>query len=69
MSFYTFLMKYRADKEVDDITALANLVYGDTTFPKHSTDFNEISSYLETQANFAFNLSRFDEIWGLYLLR
>lgn len=57
MSFYTFLMKYRADKEVDDITKLANLVYEDSTFPKQSSDFDEISTYLETHANFAFNLS------------
>ena len=56
MSFYTFLMKFRAYKEVDDITKLANLVYEDTTFPKHASDFDEISTYLETHDNFAFNL-------------
>ena len=67
MSFYTFLMKYRAQKEVDDSTKLANLVYEDSTFPKQSSDFDEISSYLETHANFAFNLSLFDEIWEQYL--
>ena len=67
MSFYTFLMKYRAYKEVYDITKLANLVYEDSTFPKQSSDFDEISSYLETHANFAFNLSLFDEIWEQYL--
>ncbi|GFH42828.1 UPF0346 protein YuiB [Lactococcus hodotermopsidis] len=69
MSFYTFLMKYRAYKAVDDISKLANLVYEDSTFPKQSSDFDEISSYLETHANFAFNLSKFDEIWELYLVR
>ncbi|GFH40594.1 YozE family protein [Pseudolactococcus insecticola] len=69
MSFYIFLMKHRAYKEVDDITKLANLVYDDTTFPKQSSDFDEISSYLETHANFSFNLSKFDEIWEQYLLR
>ncbi|MFZ2802304.1 MAG: YozE family protein, partial [Lactococcus chungangensis] len=37
------------------------------TFPKQSSNFDEISSYLETHANFAFNLSTFDEIWELYL--
>ena len=67
MSFYTFLLKFRAYKEVDDITKLANLVYEDTTFPKHASDFDEISTYLETHANFAFNLSSFDEIWEQYL--
>lgn len=67
MSFYTFLMKHRAYKEVDDVTKLANLVYEDSTFPKQASDFDAISSYLETHANFAFNLSIFDEIWELYL--
>ena len=67
MSFYIFLMKHRAYKEIDAITKLANLVYDDTTFPKQSSNFDEISSYLETHANFAFNLSTFDEIWELYL--
>ena len=67
MSFYTFLMKYSANKKIDDITKLANLVYEDSTFPKQSSDFDEISTYLETHANFAFNLSLFDEIWEQYL--
>ena len=67
MSFYIFLMKHRAYKEIDAITKLANLVYDDTTFPKQSSNFDEISSYLETHANFAFNLSTFDEILELYL--
>ncbi|GAX47886.1 YozE family protein [Pseudolactococcus reticulitermitis] len=67
MSFYTFLMKYRAYQVGDDLTKLANLVYEETTFPKQSSDFDDISTYLETHANFAFNLSIFDEIWEQYL--
>ena len=67
MSFYTFLMKFRAYKEVDDITKLANLVYEDTTFPKHASDFDEISTYLETHANFACNVSSVGVILGQYL--
>lgn len=69
MSFYTFLMTHRAHKVTDDISKLANLVFEDTTFPKHSSDFDEISTYMETHANFAFNLSTFDEIWEQYLAR
>lgn len=69
MSFYTFLMTHRSHKVTDDISKLANLVFEDTTFPKHSSDFDEISSYMETHANFAFNLSTFDEIWEQYLAR
>ncbi|MCL2676736.1 MAG: YozE family protein [Streptococcaceae bacterium] len=69
MTFYTFLMKYRAPIEKDDITRLANLAFQDTLFPKQSTHFDEISTYLETQAPFYFNLTLFDEIWQMYLER
>lgn len=65
--FYTFLMKYRAPIEVDDVIRLANLAFRDPLFPKHSSDFEEISSYLETHAPFYFNLTLFDEIWEKYL--
>ncbi len=67
MPFYTFLMKHRAPVEVDDVTRLANLAFGDSLFPKQSRNFDEISSYLETQAPFYFNLTLFDEVWQLYL--
>jgi uncharacterized protein YozE (UPF0346 family) len=61
-------MKYREDKVVDGVTQLANLVYEEMTFPKQSSDFDEISTYLELQATFVFNLSVFDEIWDSYLM-
>lgn len=67
-SFYAYLMKFRAPKETDDVTRLANLAFRDTLFPKHSSDFDEISSYLETHAPFYFNLTLFDDIWQNYLL-
>ncbi|MDR0199673.1 MAG: YozE family protein [Streptococcaceae bacterium] len=66
-SFYAYLMRFRAPKETDDVTRLANLAFGDTLFPKHTSDYNEISSYLETQALFYFNLTLFDDIWQDYL--
>ncbi|MFV8214259.1 YozE family protein, partial [Streptococcus pluranimalium] len=39
----------------------------DTTFPKHTDDFDTISRYLEDEASFVFNLSDFDQIWEDYL--
>ncbi|MFC4651832.1 YozE family protein [Lactococcus nasutitermitis] len=67
MPFYTYLMKHRAPIEKDDVTRLANLAFGDSLFPKQSTDFDEISTYLETHATFYFNLTLFDDIWRDYL--
>ena len=67
MTFYNYLMRHRAPVEKDDATRLANLVFQDSLFPKQSKDFNEISTYLVTQAPFYFNLSLFDDIWQAYL--
>lgn len=67
MPFYQYLMKYRAPMEENDRTRFANLVFRDLTFPRQSTDFEEISTYLETQAPFHFPLQFFDVIWQEYL--
>ncbi|PCR99775.1 YozE family protein [Lactococcus fujiensis] len=67
MPFYTFLMKHRSPIEIDDVTRLANLAFRDSLFPKQSKNFDEVSTYLETQAPFYYNLALFDEIWEKYL--
>ncbi|OFI46210.1 YozE family protein [Floricoccus penangensis] len=66
-SFYQFLMAKKVHKEVDDVTKLANLVFNDIAFPRQSSNFEEVSNYLETHAEFSFNLSKFDEIWQEYI--
>ncbi|TYK87555.1 YozE family protein, partial [Streptococcus pyogenes] len=45
---------------------LADLVFHEPTFPKHTDDFDEVSRYLEEHADFSFNLSDFDAIWEEY---
>ncbi|GGE27551.1 UPF0346 protein [Streptococcus himalayensis] len=45
---------------------LADLVFEETAFPKHTDDFDLISRYLEEHASFSFNLSEFDRIWEEY---
>lgn len=67
MPFYQYLMKHRSPVENDDVTRLANLAFKDSTFPRQSTNFEEVSSYLEVQAPFRFPLQLFDEIWQDYL--
>lgn len=66
-SFYTWLMTQRNSKSYEPVAILADLVFEDTTFPKHTDDFETISCYLEDEASFAFNLSEFDKIWEDYL--
>ncbi|MCS4488694.1 YozE family protein [Streptococcus sciuri] len=66
-SFYTWLMTQRNAKTTSATSQLAGFVFEETTFPKHSTDFETISRYLEDEASFSFNLSDFDKIWEEYL--
>ncbi|MFV0556313.1 MAG: YozE family protein [Lactovum sp.] len=66
MTFYEYLMRFRAASELDDVTRLANLVFQDRAFPKQSSDYQEVSNYLEMSSNFYFNLTIFDDIWREY---
>ncbi|KGR73285.1 YozE family protein [Streptococcus phocae subsp. phocae] len=66
-AFYSWLMTQRHSKSDEPVAQLADLVFEDTAFPKHSNDFDVISRYLEDQANFSFNLLQFDHIWEDYL--
>ncbi|WP_240153505.1 YozE family protein, partial [Streptococcus sp. 2100] len=40
---------------------------GESAFPKHTDDFDEVSRFLEEHASFSFNLGDFDAIWQEYL--
>ena len=48
-TIFTFLMKYRQPKEVDEITKFANHAFLDHSFPKQSTDYDEISQVLRNE--------------------
>lgn len=65
--FYAFLMRYRQPKEVDKITKFANHAFLDHSFPKHSTNYDEISRYLELNGEYLDSMTVFDEAWDLYL--
>ena len=66
-SFYTFLMKYRQPKNIDEITRFANEAFHDHAFPKQSSDYQEISHYLELNAHYLPGMAVFDEAWELYI--
>jgi len=65
-SFYHFLMKYRHPKPSDSISQFANDAYLDHSFPKSSTDYHEISSYLELNGFYLESMRVFDEAWEKY---
>ncbi|MEW5552395.1 YozE family protein [Peribacillus frigoritolerans] len=65
--FYLYLMKFRQPKEIDAITKFSNYAYEDHGFPKQSTDYNELSSYLELNADYLESMSVFDQAWEQYV--
>ena len=67
-TFYQFLLTYRGKVQSDDQSRLADWAFFDHNFPKHATNYNEISNYLEWNSPFTNALNVFDEIWDLYLL-
>lgn len=67
-SFYHFLMKYRHPEPKDEISVFANDAYLDHSFPKGTTDYHELSSYLEMNGHYLSNMRIFDEAWDLYVL-
>ncbi|MDQ0162773.1 YozE family protein [Bacillus alveayuensis] len=67
-SFYQFLLKFRHPKPSDAISQFANDAYNDHSFPKSSTNYHEISSYLELNGHYLDSMSIFDEAWEKYEL-
>lgn len=65
-SFYHYVLKYRGDLVNKKYKLFANEVYDDLTFPKHSEEYHEISSYIELNS-FSINaIQIFDELWEKY---
>ncbi|MFD1171759.1 YozE family protein [Oceanobacillus picturae] len=65
-SFYHYLMTYRGKKRPDDKSQLADWAFYDHNFPRHSTEYDELSSYLEWNSPFATALVTFDALWDDY---
>lgn len=66
-SFYRYLMTQRNPNSADEIEQFANNAFLDSTFPKQSTDFDEISKYLEENADYLPSMTIFDAAWQKYL--
>ncbi|EOT44222.1 YozE family protein [Enterococcus columbae] len=66
-SFYQYLMAKKGPSHTDRLQLFATAVSADSQFPKHSKDYDEISSYLELNTDYLSNLSYFDDFWEAYL--
>ncbi|MEX0380768.1 YozE family protein [Leuconostoc sp. MS02] len=65
-SFYNWLMTNRNAVSANEIQQFANNAFLDLTFPKQSTDFDEISKYLEENTTYLMGMTTFDKAWELY---
>ena len=67
-SFYHFVLTYRGGDWSDQKSRFAESAFDDHGFPKTSTSFEELSSYIETKADDMLSTSAFDELWDIYRL-
>lgn len=65
-SFYHFVMTLRGAIKVDELSTFADSVFHDHSFPKQSSDYDEISSYLEMHSYSLDTMRVFDRAWELY---
>lgn len=65
-SFYHYLMTQRNPDNPNEIEQFANNAFLDTAFPKQSQDFDEISKYLEENADYLPGMTIFDKAWQMY---
>ena len=63
-SFYHFVLTYRG--AADDKGDFAEAMFNDPMFPKAATDFDELSAYIEMQADPYLSTYIFDELWEIY---
>lgn len=66
-SFYNWLMTNRNPIAADDVQQFANNAFLDSTFPKQSADFDDISKYLEENTTYLMSMTTFDEAWSMYI--
>ncbi|QHS22529.1 YozE family protein [Virgibacillus sp. MSP4-1] len=67
-SFYHFMMKFRGMNKHAEERQLADWMFRDHDFPKHSKSYDEISRYLEWNMPFTGALQVFDQMWEAYVV-
>jgi len=69
ISFYHFVLTFRGKTIPDDKSKLADWIFYDHDFPKHTMSYHEISDYLEMNSPFPNALTVFDDLYDLYQLK
>lgn len=60
-------MTLKGPSHLDEEQIFATHASHDIQFPKHSDDYEDISSYLELNVDYLENMDLFDAIWQKYL--
>lgn len=58
---------FRGGDWSDSKVRFAEEMFHEHNFPKQSTDFDELSSYVESYATDNLKIDVFDELWALYV--
>lgn len=66
ISFYEYMMRHVNHDAKDPLSRLANTLHQDQSFPKQSSDFKEITTYLEGSLDYDKLLVVFDDAWQSY---
>ena len=65
-TFYAYVLTYRGGAADERATHFAEAAFHDALFPRQSTSYEEISSYIEMLSDDALNARTFDELWESY---
>lgn len=65
-TFYLYTLTFRGGPISDGKSRFAEAMFYDFTFPKQSSNFHEISRYIEELAHLDMSATVFDELWSLY---
>ncbi|GAA0459301.1 YozE family protein [Alkalibacillus silvisoli] len=67
-TFYHFAMQFRGiESKSDERKQLAEWMFRDHDFPKQSTNYDDITRYLEMNSPFPGALKAFDALWDEFL--
>ena len=65
-SFYHFVLSFRGGTKDDLLSAFAESMFNDYSFPKEERDFDPLSRYVEEKADSKMSSVIFDELYKLY---
>lgn len=68
-SFYHYVLSFRGGDWSDQKSRFSEAMFLDPAFPKQAEEFDELSTYIEMQADEFMTTSAFDELWDLYAIK